>query len=35
VPFQAGRLRVGGDLTRLTEVAALFARFPPVGGDGA
>ena len=32
VPFQAGRLRVGGDLTRLSEVAALFARFPAVGG---
>jgi hypothetical protein len=32
VPFQAGRLRVGGDLTRLAEVAELFARFPPVGG---
>lgn len=29
-PFQAGRLRVGGDLTRLTEVARLFARFPAV-----
>lgn len=32
VPFQAGRLRVGGDLTRLVEVAELFARFPAVGG---
>ena len=32
VPFQAGRLRIGGDLTRLAEVAELFARFPPVGG---
>jgi hypothetical protein len=30
VPFQAGRLRVGGDLTRLSQVAALFARFPAV-----
>jgi alkyl sulfatase BDS1-like metallo-beta-lactamase superfamily hydrolase len=32
-PFQAGRLRIGGDLTRLAEVAGLFARFPavPVG----
>ena len=30
VPFQAGRLRVGGDLTRLAEVAELFARFPAV-----
>lgn len=30
VPFQAGRLRVGGDLTLLTEVAALFAQFPAV-----
>ena len=29
VAFQAGRLRIGGDLTRLTEVAGLFARFPP------
>jgi hypothetical protein len=29
-PFQAGRLRIGGDLTRLTEIAELFARFPPV-----
>jgi hypothetical protein len=28
--FQAGRLKIGGDLTRLTEVAALFARFPRV-----
>ena len=36
VPFQAGRLRVGGDLTRLAEVAELFARFPAVeGGSGA
>jgi hypothetical protein len=37
VPFQAGRLRVGGDLTRLAEVADLFARFPAIGGapDGA
>jgi putative sterol carrier protein len=30
VAFQAGRLKVGGDLTRLTEAAELFARFPPV-----
>jgi alkyl sulfatase BDS1-like metallo-beta-lactamase superfamily hydrolase len=29
-PFQAGRLRIGGDLTRLTEVAGLFARLPSV-----
>jgi hypothetical protein len=28
--FQAGRLRIGGDLRRLPEVAALFARFPAV-----
>jgi hypothetical protein len=34
VPFQAGRLRVGGDLTRLAEVADLFARFPAVEGLG-
>ena len=35
VPFQAGRLRVGGDLTRLAEVAELFARFPALDGGGA
>lgn len=29
-PFQDGRLRVGGDLTRLAEAALLFARFPAV-----
>ena len=28
--FQAGRLRVGGDLNRLAEAADLFARFPAV-----
>ena len=28
--FQAGRLRVGGDLRRLTEATTLFARFPGV-----
>jgi alkyl sulfatase BDS1-like metallo-beta-lactamase superfamily hydrolase len=27
-PFQAGRLRVGGDLRRLVEVADRFARLP-------
>ena len=32
-PFQAGRLRIGGDLTRLTAVAELFARFPAVPAD--
>jgi alkyl sulfatase BDS1-like metallo-beta-lactamase superfamily hydrolase len=31
VPFQAGRLRIGGDLTRLAEAADLFTRFPTVG----
>jgi alkyl sulfatase BDS1-like metallo-beta-lactamase superfamily hydrolase len=30
VPFQAGRLRIGGDLDRLREAAALFERFPSV-----
>lgn len=35
VPFQAGRLRVGGDLSRLSEAAELFARLPRVGaGSG-
>jgi hypothetical protein len=34
VPFQAGRLRVGGDLHRLSEAAALFARFPAIAGGG-
>lgn len=28
--FQAGRLRVGGDLHRLVEVAEVFSRFPAV-----
>ena len=28
--FQAGRLRVGGDLRRLTDATELFARFPGV-----
>jgi hypothetical protein len=28
VPFQAGRLRVGGDLNRLRAAADLFARLP-------
>lgn len=28
--FQAGRLRVGGNLDRLGEVVGLFARFPGV-----
>jgi hypothetical protein len=28
--FQAGRLRIGGDLRRLPEVADLFARLPAV-----
>lgn len=32
VAFGAGRLRVGGDLTRLVEVAEVLARFPAVGG---
>lgn len=32
VAFQAGRLRVGGDLTRLGEAAELVGRFPPPGG---
>lgn len=31
--FQAGRLRVGGDLHRLAEVAGLFAAFPAVTVD--
>lgn len=33
VPFQAGRLRVGGDMALLTDVASLFAQLPavPVG----
>ena len=29
--FQAGRLRIGGDLRRLSEVADLFARLPAMG----
>lgn len=33
VPFQAGRLRVGGDLRRLSEAADLFARLPGVPAD--
>lgn len=33
-PFQAGRLRVGGDLSRLADAAALFARLPKVPGGG-
>jgi alkyl sulfatase BDS1-like metallo-beta-lactamase superfamily hydrolase len=28
--FQAGRLRVGGDLRRLADATALFSRFPGV-----
>ena len=28
--FQAGRLRVGGDLRRLAEATALFTRFPGI-----
>ena len=28
--FQAGRLRVGGDLRRLADASALFTRFPGV-----
>lgn len=28
--FQAGRLRVGGDLQRLAQAAALFSRFPGI-----
>jgi hypothetical protein len=32
--FQAGRLTVGGDLTRLPEVASLFSRFPVVPAGG-
>lgn len=32
VPFAAGRLRVGGDLTRLGEVREVLARFPAVDG---
>jgi alkyl sulfatase BDS1-like metallo-beta-lactamase superfamily hydrolase len=35
VAFQAGRLRVGGDLRRLREAAALFTRFPAVERNGA
>lgn len=31
--FQDGRLRIGGDLRRLPEVAELFARFPAVPVD--
>jgi hypothetical protein len=33
--FQAGRLRIGGDLRRLPEVASLFARFPAVAVEAA
>ena len=33
VAFQAGRLRVGGDLTRLGAVTDLFSRFPAVRAD--
>jgi putative sterol carrier protein len=32
-PFQSGRLRIAGDLTKLTDVSDLFARFPAVPTD--
>lgn len=33
--FQAGRVRIGGDLRRLPEATALFARFPGVAVPSA
>lgn len=32
-PFQAGRLRIGGDLHRLREASELFGRLPRVAVD--